>query len=77
MEDLETGAAEPQSDSIPVALDPTAAADQAAKVAAAEAVVNSWLTQHIYGSAVAQHTPAYNHLVTTLDALKAEIAAIL
>jgi hypothetical protein len=68
MEDIETIAAELQSAVTPIAQ---------TKAEKAEAVVHSWLTQHIHGSAVAQHTPAYNHLVASLDALKAEIAAIL
>ena len=43
-----------------------------AKVAAA---IDAWFSEHIRNSPLAQATPAYNHLVQKIGALKAGIAA--
>jgi len=48
----------------------TAAPTTADKISDA---VNAWVSEHIHGSPVAQTTAAYNHLTSSLDALKAKL----
>ena len=38
--------------------------------------IGEWMADHIHGSAIAQHTAAFNHLTQSLDALKARILAL-
>ena len=41
-----------------------------------EAAFHKWMVEHIYGSPISQHTPAYNHLAEKLPILQNSIMEI-
>jgi len=66
MDDFETGAAEPQTET-------TADAAPLTIEEKVHEAVHGWLYEHIHGSAVSQATEAYNHLHGKLGELEAKI----
>jgi len=56
----------------PVAQPSTAAPDPGPAI---DRAIQSWLTGHIYGSQVSGSTAVYNHLTSTLPALKTALLA--